>query len=121
LVKTARLKREKKMFDAAIADFEKAITMEGAEDNAGIQWAMAETFEEQALVPEALDAYLKYHYLYPKRPDAVKALLRVAKIYEEQEAWASFKEILEKIAALPVPEARYAAEKLAELEKKGQP
>jgi TolA-binding protein len=119
LMKMAQLKREKKMFDAAIADLEKASSMEGAEDNAAIQWEIAEIFEDESKTSEALDAYLRYYYLYPKRENAVKALLRVANIYEDREDLQNLKKVLEKIVALQTPESKYATEKLTDLAKKG--
>ena len=45
----------------------------------------------------------------------MKALLRVARVYESKENLNELKNILEKIAAYDVPEAKYAKEKLAGL------
>ncbi|MFA5314688.1 MAG: hypothetical protein WC409_01930, partial [Candidatus Omnitrophota bacterium] len=59
------------------------------------------------------------HYLFEKdEAVSAKALLRVARIYERMENWTELRKVLEKVASLNVPEAKYASEKLKSLEEK---
>ncbi|MFH0877918.1 MAG: tetratricopeptide repeat protein [Candidatus Omnitrophota bacterium] len=113
LVKMASvLRRQKKLKDAVLA-FEQALAREGAENNAVLQFQLAQMFEEEGLLQEAIEGYLKVSYLYPSESSlVVKSLLRVAQIYENQKSWTEARAILEKIAAMSVPEAKYAKEKL---------
>jgi TolA-binding protein len=115
-VKTASVYRKKKLYKEAVAFLDKALDIEGTESNAEIQFNIAELLEEQGAAQEALEAYLRVSYLYPGQ-DAwvVKALLRVARVYEDKGNLGELKNILEKIAAYSVPEAKYAKEKLSGL------
>ncbi len=117
-VKAASVYRKKKLYKEAVASLDKALDIEGTESNAEIQFNIAELLEEQGAIQEALEAYLKVSYLYPGQDKwVVKALLRVARIYENKDNLGELKNILEKIAAYDVPEAKYAKEKLAGLSK----
>ncbi|MFH0877217.1 MAG: tetratricopeptide repeat protein [Candidatus Omnitrophota bacterium] len=118
LVKMASVLRQQKRFKDAAAAYEQALSREGSgegsEENAAIQFQLAQMFEEEGLLQEALEAYMKTSYLYPNETSwVVKALFHVAQIYEQKEAWAESRAILEKIAGMPVSEAKYAKEKLA--------
>lgn len=121
-VKMAVLYRHNKLFKEAILAYEKALGLEGSELNSEIQFNAAEVFEELGSVQEALEAYLKVSYLYPDDEIwVIKALLRVARIYENKANWPELKAILEKIEKYNVPEAKYAHEKLLWLkEQKGK-
>lgn len=113
-IKMAKIWRLKKSYREAVAALEKALSIEDGEDGAGIRFEIAELLEEDGARDEALEAYFKVFYLHPDHPsNAVRALLRVAKIYEEREAWVELRGVLEKIAAYDVPEAKFAEEKLS--------
>ncbi|OIO35816.1 MAG: hypothetical protein AUJ74_04950 [Candidatus Omnitrophica bacterium CG1_02_44_16] len=116
-VKTASVYRKRKLYKQAVEFLDKALTIEGTESNAEIQFNLAEILEEQGAVQDAVEAYLKVSYIYPGQDTwVVKALLRVARAYENKENLNELKNILEKIAAYNVPEAKYAKEKLAGLQ-----
>lgn len=119
-VKMASVYARKKSFQEAVSFYEKALALEGAEANSGIQFNIAELLEEKGQTQEALEAYLKVSYLYPREEAmTARALLRVARIYENKGNWPELKNILIKISRLNVPEAKYAKEKLATLTQTG--
>lgn len=112
-LKMARIFRQKKAFKDALNALEEASGVSGAGSNAEIQFESGEILEELGDDDKALAAYLKVYYLYPDdKARTVKALLRVARIYENGKNWKELKNILEKITEMDVPEAKYAKEKL---------
>ena len=118
-VKMAQVYRKNKSYAELKNTLEKALALEGLQKDPQIQFSLAETLEETGLIQEAIEAYMKVYYL--NRPDtswSLKALLRVAEIYETKEQWPEFKNILEKIATYNVPEAKVAREKLSGLKEK---
>ena len=118
LIRLARVYQQEKKYREAIQALEKAVQIEGADKDSGIQFMIAENWEEAGDADRAVEAYLKVHYLFPQdREISAKALLRVARIYEDREDWSEARKVLEKVAALDVAEAKYAKEKLSELEK----
>ena len=119
-MKMAVAYRKAKLYKEAIAALEKALKEEGPEANPEIQFDVAEVLEELESIQDAMEAYLKVSYLYPDdKTWVVKALLRVARIYENKENWTELKKILVKISTYDVPEAKYAQEKLTWLKEKG--
>jgi TolA-binding protein len=115
-IKIAEVYKRRKAPQEAKAALEKALAWEGGRGYSAIQFDIAELCEESGLVQEALEAYLKVYYLYPQdKVSSVKALLRVARIYEDKEDWVEFASILEKIASYDVPESKYARERLQSL------
>lgn len=120
-VKIAQIHKRRNSSQEARIALEKALALEGGRGYGEIQFDIAELCEESGLVQEALEAYLKVFYLYPQdKASSVKALLRVARIYEDKENWAEFASILEKIAMYDVPESQYARERLQSLKEVSQ-
>ncbi len=78
-----------------------------------IQFKIAEVIQAQGAMEEAIEAYLKVAYLYPENNVlAIKALLRVALIYEDKENFKEAQRIYERIAATDAEEAKYAKERI---------
>lgn len=120
-LKIAAAYRKKKHYPESVSYLEKALQVQGPQGNAQIQFTMAEVLDESGDPGPAVEAYMKVFYLYTQEsPLGMKALLRVANIYENKGDWTELKNILEKIAALDVPEAKYAKEKLASLLAEGK-
>lgn len=121
LLKVAQVYKIQGKPDEAIAVLQEAISCKGGGGScAEMQFNIAELLEEKGLSQEALEAYLKVTYLYPD--DAawvVKAFLRVARIYENQEKWAEVESIFRKVLEFDVPEVKYAQEKLRWLSELG--
>lgn len=112
-IKMADVYEKKRSTQEAIAVLEQALSLEGPQSNSEIQFRIAQLWEESGSAQEALEAYLQVVYLYPEEERlVVKALLRVARIYENREDRENLAAILKKVATYNVPEARYAEEKL---------
>ncbi|QAT17179.1 hypothetical protein BU251_05255 [Candidatus Velamenicoccus archaeovorus] len=115
----AAIAKEEKRYAEAIDFLEKASAIQGTQKTADIQFQIAELWEESGSYDRALEAYLNVHYLFEKdEAISAKALLRVARIYERMENWVELRRVLEKVASLDVPEAKYAREKLKSLNEK---
>ncbi|MDD5575054.1 MAG: hypothetical protein PHH75_07750, partial [Candidatus Omnitrophica bacterium] len=88
-----------------------------ARKTADIRFLIAELLEESGDPDRALEEYMNVYYLFEKDEGvSAKALLRVARIYENRERWDEWHKILVTIASLNVPEAKYARERLKGLE-----
>ncbi|HQP91324.1 MAG TPA: tetratricopeptide repeat protein [Candidatus Omnitrophota bacterium] len=112
-IKMAPVFKKQKKYEKALKSLSDALSIEGSESNAEIQFDIAELFDELGRVKDAQEAYLKVYYLYPEKTNlALKALLRVSRIYEDQQDWDNFALCLEKISKLDVPEAKYAIDRL---------
>ncbi len=117
-VKIAGVYRRLKNYNEALNALEKSLSLEGSQSNAEIQFGIAELLEELNRKKDAREAYLKVYYLYPEdKVWAVKALLRVARIYEDEQDEKNFISCLEKISKFGVPEAKYAKDRLLSLKK----
>lgn len=78
-----------------------------------IQFKIAETLQAQGKFQEAAEEYLKVTYLYAQDNNlAVRALLRVAAIYEDKEKFAEALNIYKRITSMEVEEAKYARERM---------
>jgi len=117
-VKIAGVYKRIKNYNEALTALEKSLSLEGSQSNAEIQFGIAELLEELDKKKDAQEAYLKVYYLYPEdKVWAVKALLRVARIYEDAQDKKNFVSCLEKISKFDVPEAKYAKDRLLSLKK----
>jgi TolA-binding protein len=114
-IKMAQVYQKSKAYPEAKAILKKVFVLEDAEKNSEVQFSLAEILEETGMTEEAIEAYMRVYYLHPEDTDrSLKALLRVAKIYETKERWPEFKSILEKVATYSAaPEAKYAKERLS--------
>lgn len=119
-VKLADILEERNNLNEAVSLLTKALGLGlPGEEDAQIQFKIGELLEEIGAPSEALEAYMKVYYLYPQdKKWSVKALLRVAGIYEGRENWQELKNILEKVVQYDVDESKYAGEKLVWLEDK---
>ncbi|MFH1678387.1 MAG: tetratricopeptide repeat protein, partial [Candidatus Omnitrophota bacterium] len=100
-------------FNEAIDYYRKSLEVVPLRQVPGIQFRIAEVFQAQGLIDRAVEEYLKVTYLYSDNPQfAVKALLRVAAIYEDGEKFNEAERIYEKIISLNVEEAKFARERI---------
>ncbi|MDD4940020.1 MAG: tetratricopeptide repeat protein, partial [Candidatus Omnitrophica bacterium] len=84
-----------------------------AKEVALIQFKIAETLQAQGGTDEAIGEYLKVTYLYSENNDlAVKALLRVAAIYEDKEDFKEAMNIYRRVNTMDVQEAKFAEERM---------
>ena len=103
--------------EEAIDFYRKAVVSCSPKQAGVFQFRIAECFQEQNRLDEAIEEYLKVSYLYPEDKSLVtKALIRVAQIYEGKKDLRSAKSIYQKIIDMDVQEAKYAKERLDSLE-----
>jgi len=87
---------------------------------ANIDLKVADNLEEQGKIQEALDEYIKITKSNNQdKAVAVKALLRIAQIYEEKGDLALAAENYKKIITLNVEESKFARERLRWIKTKG--
>jgi TolA-binding protein len=105
-------------YDEALEFYYKSLDLVPVREMAEIHFKIAETQQTQGKIREAIEEYLKVPYLYSENKDlGVKAFLRVAKVYEEEEKFKEAINIYKKVITMEVPEAKYAQERIDALEK----
>ncbi|MBF0384658.1 MAG: tetratricopeptide repeat protein [Candidatus Omnitrophica bacterium] len=82
--------------------------------DAEIQFNIGDILEMSEKPDNALEEYLKIPYLYKKDIEwVIKAYLRAAQIFEDQDKWENAKEAYNKIIESKTEEAAYAEERLS--------
>ncbi len=100
-------------YDEALEFYYKSLDLVPVRELAEMHFKIAEIRQTQGKIREAIEEYLKIPYLYSENKDlAVKAFLRVAKVYEEEEKFKEAINIYKKVITMDVPEARYAQERV---------
>jgi len=114
--KRAQIMQGKEEFAQAIEEYAKALGSESANFNAQIQFSIAECWQQQGNLSQALDNYLKVTYLYP---DAIvwarKAQFECAQIIEEQGELNRAINIYKKLAEEDSQEGKLSQKRLKEL------
>ena len=111
--KIADLYRKIGNYGEAISFYRKSLNIVPVREMADIQFKIAEALQAQGSYPDAIEEYLKVTYLYSENNDlAVKALLRVAAIYEDKENFKEAINIYKRINSMDVEEAKYAKERI---------
>ncbi len=114
--KKADLLSKLKRYDEALYYYRQSLDVVPVKDAGVIQFKIAEALQSDGKVNDAIAEYMKIPYLYSEQHAlVVKALLRVARMYEDgnnaQEAIAAYN----KIITLGVQEAAYARERIEKL------
>jgi TolA-binding protein len=100
-------------YDEALDFYRKGLDLVPMREMASLQFKIAEVLQARGNIEEAIEEYLKVTYLYAENNTlAVKALLRVAKIYEDKENFKEAVNIYKRIILMGVEEAKYAQERL---------
>jgi len=111
--KIADLYRKINNYNEAVNFYRKSLNIVPAREMADIQFKIAEALQAQGSYSDAIEEYLKVTYLYSENNDlAVKALLRVAAIYEDKENFKEAVNIYKRINSMDVQEAKYAKERI---------
>jgi len=106
-------------FDEALNYYKKSLDLVPAREMSSIQFRIAECRQAQGNINEAIEEYLKTSYVYAENNDLmVKALLRVAAIYEDKDNFKEALKIYKRISSFAVPEAKFANEKIDSLKLK---
>lgn len=78
-----------------------------------LQFLIGDAYEAMSSWDKAVEAYLKVPYLYKNEPSwGIKAYLRAARIFENNEDWPNAKNTYEKVVAYQTEEAKYAQERI---------
>ncbi|MBI4981866.1 MAG: tetratricopeptide repeat protein, partial [Candidatus Omnitrophica bacterium] len=97
----------------ALDFYKKSLELVSVKDMPGIQLKIAEVLQAEGKTSEAIEEYLKVTYLYSdNNVYLVKALLRVAEIYEGMDNFKEAINIYNRIVSMNVEEAKYAKERL---------
>jgi TolA-binding protein len=120
--KLAEVYRRANDNDRALECYRSALNVVPVREMNVIQFKIAEILQAQEKIAEAMEAYLKVSYLYSENNDlAVKALLRVAALYEQR---ANIKEALNvyrRVAAMEAgEESVFAQQRIEQLKGKGR-
>jgi tetratricopeptide (TPR) repeat protein len=100
-------------YSQALDYYNKSLNLVSIREVSRIQFNIAEVLETQGEIPESIENYLKVTYLYAEDQDlAVKALLRVAQIYEDRENFKEALSIYKRIDSMDTEEAKYARERM---------
>lgn len=106
-------------YTQAIEFYLKSLTLAPVLEMASIQFKIAEILEIQSKIPESIEEYLKVPYLYSQNNVfSVKALLRVANIYETKGNLKEAIKIYGRVVELNTEEAKYAKERMDALKAK---
>ncbi len=115
-VKIAGVHEKNKEYKQALAAYEEALNAEEALSelsSAEIQFYIADTHEVLNETETAVEAYLKIPYLYTREKAwIIKAYLRTARIFEDNEKWQQAKITYGKIIDYQMEESKYAEERL---------
>lgn len=99
-------------YDEALDLYRKSLDIVPVGSLADIQFKIAETLQAKGKTGEAIEEYLKLTYMYSDSPNLnVKALLRVASIYENEDNFKEALKIYNKISSMNTDESKYARER----------
>ncbi|MCM8801437.1 MAG: tetratricopeptide repeat protein [Candidatus Omnitrophica bacterium] len=92
--------------------YRKALDSISLEQKPEIQFHIAELLQNQGRIKEAIEEYTRFISSYPENnPLVIKALLRTAGIYEENEDFKKARDIYRKLSLMNIEEAGYARER----------
>jgi TolA-binding protein len=100
-------------YNEAIDFYRKSLDLVPVKETAEIQFKIAEVLQAQGSSQEAIEEYLKATYLYSENQSLkIKALLRIAQIYEGKENFKEALNIYKRIISMNTEEAKYAQERI---------
>ncbi|MBM3249848.1 MAG: tetratricopeptide repeat protein [Candidatus Omnitrophica bacterium] len=100
-------------YNDALELYRKSLDIVPVKEVGMIQLKIAEALEAKGEPDVAIEEYLKVTYLYSDDPGlSVKALLRVAEIYENLDKMKEALNIYKKVVAMNTEEAKYARERI---------
>jgi len=115
-VKIAEVYKNHKQYEKSIEEYLSALSASrelSTISNAEIQFYLADVYELFNNPKKAMEEYFKIPYLYPQEVSwNVKAYLRIARIYENNEQWPEAENIYDKIIKLNTEELKFAQERL---------
>ncbi len=120
-MKIAELYKKSSDFTSTLEFYKKAAKADKGSsqiNNAEIQFSIGDAYELLKNNDSAVEEYLKIPYLYPNEKTwVVKAYLRTARIFEDEEKWDKARLIYYKVIELKPEELKFAQERLEWIEK----
>ena len=115
-IKIAEIHKKTRNYAKAISAYKNALDSDAKRSehsNAKLQFLIADAYQLLNENDQAIDEYLKIPYLYPKDVSwVIKAYLRMARIFEDNEQWNESKITYEKIIKFETDESKFAQERL---------
>jgi len=115
-IKIAEVQKKAGNYTEAISAYKNALESDvksSEHSNAELQFLIADVYQLFNKNDQATDEYLKISYLYPKDVSwVIKAYLRTARIFEDNEQWNEAKITYEKIIKFETDESKFAQERL---------
>ncbi len=115
-LKIAQLYRNNQGFDKELDAYQKALNVEQAKGqitNAELLFDIADTYEVMGRLDDAIEGYLKIPDQYSNQKSwAIKAYLRVARIFEDRKDLSGARVTYQKIIQLNMEESKFAQERL---------
>lgn len=115
-VKIAEVHKRDKAYGKSIAAYQSALKADSPlseHTNAQLQFSIADAYQLWNQRDRAVEEYLKIPYLYPKEAYwVIKAYLRAARIFEDNEQWEDAGRIYEKVIQFETDESKFAQERL---------
>lgn len=115
-MKLAQVYRKAGNYDQEAETYAKALSAsKGASgiDDVQLQFLTGDAYEAMSAWDKAVEAYLKVPYLYKDELGwAVKAYLRAARIFENNEDWENAKTTYQKVLTYQTEESKYAQERI---------
>jgi len=108
-------------YEDALDFYLRSLSVVPIRETADVHFKIAEVFQAQGKTGQAVEEYLKVTYLYAQDLElGIKAFLRVAKAYEDQDNFKEAVKIYRKVISLNVPESKYAQERIESIESQGE-
>ncbi len=115
-MKLAQVYRKNADYTKELETYQKALASSkgsSAVSDVQLQFSMGDTYEMMSNWDKATEAYLKVPYLYKDEVAwVIKAYLRTARIFENNENWENAKTTYAKVLTYKTEEAKYAQERI---------
>ncbi|MFP4473560.1 MAG: tetratricopeptide repeat protein [Candidatus Omnitrophota bacterium] len=119
LLKIAEIARDERDYQASLQAYQSALDADKRSSHIPdeqLLFLIAENYESMRQWSSAIDHYMKAGYLARARaPWKVRAYLRAARIFQDQDQWSEAMALYDKVAAMEVDESKYAVEQLEEI------
>jgi len=119
-VKMAEVYKASEEYEKVIESYNNALSADQGMseiESAQLQFFIGDIYEFLNQNDRAMEAYFKIPYVYTESSVwAVKAYLRIARIFEDKENWTKAKSVYKKILDLNIVESKFAQERMEWIE-----
>ncbi len=115
-VKMAEVYKASEKYEKVVEAYTSALKANkgmSAIESAQLQFFIGDMYEFLNKKDRAMESYFKIPYIYTENsPWAIKAYLRIARIFEDEESWEKAKSVYKKIVDLNIVESKFAQERM---------